>query len=162
MVLLLVVIYLLSGILGGDLLQLNLRWAYPVLQDNNAVWAGEWWLIPTSMFMHADLLHLGGNVLFLLIFGILFEEQVSSTKWIVTYLLSGIGGGIAFLVLGGSAIGLGASGAIWGLLGAAGGRRGVVGMVFYGGLNIFSGGGFLAHAGGLVVGLMLRHWYLRL
>jgi membrane associated rhomboid family serine protease len=162
MVLLLVVIYLLSGILGGDLLQLNLRWAYPVLQDNDAVWAGEWWLIPTSMFMHADLLHLGGNILFLLIFGTSLEEQVSSTKWIVTYLLSGIGGGIAFLVLGGSAIGLGASGAIWGLLGAAGGRRGVVGMVFYGGLNIFSGGGFLAHAGGLVVGLMLRHWYLRL
>jgi hypothetical protein len=114
------------------------------------------------MFMHADLLHLGGNILFLLIFGTSLEEQVSSTKWIVTYLLSGIGGGIAFLVLGGSAIGLGASGAIWGLLGAAGGRRGVVGMVFYGGLNIFSGGGFLAHAGGLVVGLMLRHWYLRL
>jgi hypothetical protein len=75
-------------------------------------------------------------------------------------MLSGLAGSIAFLFLGGDAIGVGASGAIWGLLGAAGGMRGLVGMVFYIGLDIFSGGGFLAHAGGVVAGLALRHFWL--
>ncbi len=162
MALTLIVVYLITGALGGNLLRLNVRWAYPLLQDNDAVWAGQWWLLITSMFLHADLLHLGGNLLFLLLFGTSLEEQVPATKWVATYFASGIGGSLAFLFLGGSAVGLGASGAIWGLLGAAGGRRGVFGMVFYGGLNIFSGGGVLAHAGGLIVGLVLRRGYLRL
>jgi hypothetical protein len=49
-----------------------------------------------------------------------------------------------------------------GLLAAAGGVRGLVGMVFYIGLNIFAGGGFLAHAGGLLAGLAMRYlWYGR-
>jgi membrane associated rhomboid family serine protease len=162
MALTLIIIYIVTAFLGGGFIGLNLDWAYPLLQDNEAVWAGQWWLLITSMFLHADVLHIGGNVLFLLLFGTALEEQVPATKWLVTYFGSGLGGNLAFLLLGGDAVGLGASGAIWGLLGAAGGRRGVMGMVLYGGLNIFSGGGFLAHAGGLIVGLILRRWYLNL
>jgi membrane associated rhomboid family serine protease len=79
----------------------------------------------------------------------------------ITYLTSGLVGSITFLLVGGDAIGLGASGAIWGLLAAAGGVRGLVGMIFYGGLNIFSGGGVLAHAGGLLAGLALRFYWVR-
>lgn len=79
------------------------------------------------------------------------------------YFASGITGNIAFLLLGGDAVGVGASGAIWGLLATAGGLRGLVGMIFYIGLNLFSGGGFLAHAGGLVAGLFLRYlWFGKL
>ena len=89
------------------------------------------------------------------------EEQVSVNRWIITYFTSGLVGNIAFLFLGGDAVGVGASGAIWGLLAAAGGLRGLVGMVFFGGLDIFAGGGFLAHAGGLVAGLVLRFSWLR-
>jgi hypothetical protein len=33
-------------------------------------------------------------------------------------------------------------------------------MIFFIGLNIFAGGGFLAHAGGLIAGLALRHFWL--
>lgn len=115
----------------------------------------------TAMFLHANPSHLGGNVLFLLIFGTSLEEQVSTRKWFVTYFTSGLVGNITFLFLGGDAIGVGASGAIWGLLAAAGGIRGLVGMMFYLGLNIFAGGGFLAHAGGLVAGLALRRFWLQ-
>jgi hypothetical protein len=115
----------------------------------------------TSMFLHADILHIGGNVLFLLRFGTALEEQVSAGRWVLTYLASGLVGNLTFLVLGGDAIGLGASGAIWGLLAAAGGMRGLVGMIFYGGLNIFAGGGVLAHAGGLLAGLAIRYGWLR-
>jgi membrane associated rhomboid family serine protease len=114
----------------------------------------------TSMFLHANPAHLGGNILFLLIFGTSLEEQVPRGKWLATYLLSGLAGNIMFLFLGGDAVGVGASGAIWGLLGAAGGLKGLVGMVFYVGLDLFAGGGFLAHAGGVVAGLALRYFWL--
>lgn len=156
----LVIIYLILGIAGGDLLSLNYDFAYPLAQVNQAVWHGAVWMLLTSMFLHANPTHLGGNVLFLLIFGTSLEEQVSTRKWLITYFSSGIVGNIAFMILGGDSIGVGASGAIWGLLGAAGGLRGLIGMVFYIGLNIFAGGGFLAHAGGLLAGLALRYlWF---
>jgi membrane associated rhomboid family serine protease len=156
----LIVIYLITGVVGGNLLSLNYNVFYPLAQVNDAVWHGALWMLVTAMFLHANPTHLGGNVLFLLIFGTSLEEQVSRRKWFVTYFSSGLVGNIAFLALGGDAIGVGASGAIWGLLGAAGGWKGLVGMIFYIGLNIFAGGGFLAHAGGLIAGLALRYFWL--
>jgi membrane associated rhomboid family serine protease len=158
---LLLVIYLATAIAGGSILSLNYDLFYPIVQVNAAVWNGALWMLFTSMFLHANPTHLGGNMLFLLIFGTSLEEQVSWKKWLVTYLASGLVGNITFLLLGGDAIGVGASGAIWGLLGAAGGWKGVVGMVFYIGLNIFAGGGFLAHAGGLLAGLAIRQLWLK-
>jgi len=157
----LIAIYLTTGIIGGDLLSLNYDMFYPLAQVNSAVWQGAVWMLFTSMFLHANTAHLGGNVLFLLIFGTSLEEQVSREKWLITYLVSGLAGNIAFLFLGGDAIGVGASGAIFGLLAAAGGWRGLVGMILFIGLNLFAGGGFLAHAGGIVAGLAIRHYWLR-
>jgi len=157
----LIVIYLITGIMGGNILSLNYDMFYPLAQVNELVWHGAVWMLVTAMFLHANPAHLGGNVLFLLIFGTSLEEQVSRRKWFAMYFSSGIAGNIAFLLLGGNSIGVGASGAIWGLLAAAGGWKGLVGMIFFIGLNLFAGGGFLAHAGGLVTGLLLRHYWLR-
>jgi membrane associated rhomboid family serine protease len=156
----LIVIYLITGVVGGNILSLNYNMFYPLAQVNELVWRGALWMLVTSMFLHANPTHLGGNVLFLLIFGTSLEEQVSTKKWLVTYFSSGLAGNIAFLFLGGNAIGVGASGAIYGLLAAAGGWKGLIGMVFYIGLDLFSGGGFLAHAGGIIAGLALRHFWL--
>lgn len=156
----LIVVYLVMGIIGGDLLSLNYNVAYPLAQVNEAIWHGAIWMLFTAMFLHTNPTHLGGNLLFLLIFGTSLEEHVTRRKWAITYFLSGLAGNIAFLFLGGNAIGVGASGAIWGLLGAAGGIRGLAGMMLFLGLNIFAGGGFLAHAGGLVVGLALHYSWL--
>jgi membrane associated rhomboid family serine protease len=161
MAMILVVIYGITAALGGSVIEPDLTVLYPILQVNSAVWKGAVWMLFTAMFLHADILHLGGNVFFLLLFGTALEEQVSVQRWLITYLGSGLVGNLTFLLLGGNAIGLGASGAIWGLLAAAGGVRGLVGMVFYGGLNIFAGGGFLGHAGGLVAGLVLRFYWTR-
>ncbi len=157
----LVIVYLALAVSGGDILSSNYDLIYPLAQVNETVWHGAIWLLFTSMFLHANLAHLGGNVLFLLIFGTSLEEQVSTREWLITYFLSGLAGNVAFLFLGGDAVGVGASGAIWGLLAAAGGVRGLIGMVFYIGLNIFAGGGFLAHAGGLIAGLALRYLWFR-
>ncbi len=157
----LVIIYISEAVLGGSIIEPDLNAILLLMQVNAAVWDGAIWMLFTSMFLHADILHVGGNVFFLLLFGTALEEQVSPKRWLVTYLTSGFAGNITFLLLGGDAIGLGASGAIWGLLAAAGGMRGLVGMIFYGGLNIFSGGGVLAHAGGLLAGLGFRFYWLR-
>ena len=157
----LVIIYISEAVLGGSIIEPDLNAILLLMQVNAAVWDGAIWMLFTSMFLHADILHVGGNVFFLLLFGTALEEQVSPKRWLVTYLTSGFVGNITFLLLGGDAIGLGASGAIWGLLAAAGGMRGLVGMIFYGGLNIFSGGGVLAHAGGLLAGLGFRFYWLR-
>jgi rhomboid protease GluP len=156
----LVVVYIVIGIAGGDLLSLNYDFAYPFVQVNDAVRQGAVWMLFTSMFLHANPTHLVGNVIFLLIFGTSLEEQVSVRKWLATYFSSGFAGSLTFLLFGGSAVGVGASGAIWGLLAAAGGMRGLVGMIFLVGLDIFAGGGFLAHGGGLLAGLALRYFWL--
>ena len=142
-------------------MSLNLDVAYPLVQNNSAVWRGSVWMLFTAMFLHADIVHLGGNLIFLVIFGTSLEEQTSRGRWLAVYFMSGLVGDLFFLLLGGDAVGLGASGAIWGLLGAAGGLRGLVGMVFYAGMNLFAGGGFLAHAGGLVAGLGLRYLWIK-
>jgi len=148
--------------LAGGSLELNPDVAWPFMQINQLVWSGWVWMLFTAMFLHADIIHLSGNVLFLLIFGTSLEEQVSRARWWATYLVSGLAGNLAFLFLGpllGQEIAVGASGAVWGLLGAAGGLKGTMAIVVFAGFNIFAGGGFLAHAGGLFMGLFLRRWW---
>jgi membrane associated rhomboid family serine protease len=157
----LVIIYVTTAILAGNLLEPDLNVVYPFVQVNAEVWHGAVWMLFTSMFLHANLLHLGGNVFFLLLFGTALEEQVSVKRWLITYFTSGLVGNILFLLLLPDASGVGASGAIYGLLAAAGGFRGLIGMIFLGGLDIFAGGGFLAHAGGILAGLVLRFSWLR-
>ena len=75
----------------------------------------------TSMFMHGGLLHIGSNMLFLFIFGDNVEDNIGHLKYLVFYLLCGLGASFAQIFLGGpdSIIpNVGASGAIAGVLGA--------------------------------------------
>ena len=48
----------------------------------------------TSMFLHANLLHVGGNMLFLWIFGNNVEDRLGELKFIILYLTSGIAGSL--------------------------------------------------------------------
>jgi membrane associated rhomboid family serine protease len=74
----------------------------------------------TSMFMHAGWLHLGGNMLYLWIFGDNVEDSFGHVKFLVFYLLCGIAATAAQLAFsaGSNVPNLGASGAIAGVLGA--------------------------------------------
>jgi len=74
----------------------------------------------TSMFMHAGWVHLGGNMLYLWIFGDNVEDNFGHAKFIVFYLLCGLAATFAQLVfsLNSNVPNLGASGAIAGVLGA--------------------------------------------
>jgi membrane associated rhomboid family serine protease len=74
----------------------------------------------TSMFMHGGWLHIGGNMLYLGIFGDNVEDRFGHLRYLVFYLLCGIAATFAQLAfsLGSSIPNLGASGAIAGVLGA--------------------------------------------
>jgi membrane associated rhomboid family serine protease len=82
--------------------------------------SGDFLTLFTSMFMHAGLVHLGGNMLYLWIFGDNVEDRFGHIKFIIFYLLCGLAATFAQLAFGpGSNVpNLGASGAIAGVLGA--------------------------------------------
>jgi len=92
------------------------------------MWVHEWGFTPleprfptflTSMFMHADFLHLAGNMLFLYIFGDNVEGRLGHLGYLCAYLASGLAALLLFYVLApGSTLPLvGASGAIFGVEG---------------------------------------------
>jgi membrane associated rhomboid family serine protease len=80
----------------------------------------------TSMFMHADVVHLGGNMLFLWIFGNNVEDSLGRVRYLIFYVLAGIAATAAQTVVtletaseqAATIPNLGASGAISGVLGA--------------------------------------------
>lgn len=74
----------------------------------------------TSMFMHAGWVHLGGNMLYLWIFGDNVEDRFGHVKFTIFYLLCGLAATFAQLAfsMGSNIPNLGASGAIAGVLGA--------------------------------------------
>lgn len=74
----------------------------------------------TATFLHADLLHIAGNMLYLLIFGPAVEGRMGARRYLLFYLLSGIAAGLAMVAMGPESRVpvIGASGAIAGVLGA--------------------------------------------
>lgn len=81
---------------------------------------GDLLTLLTSMFMHAGWVHLGGNMLYLWIFGDNVEDRFGHVKFTIFYLLCGLAATFAQLAfsLGSNVPNLGASGAIAGVLGA--------------------------------------------
>ncbi len=73
------------------------------------------WTLLTSIFMHADFLHLYGNMFALAVFGTLFEKQAGSRNFLIVFFAGGMIAGLAGLAFYDSL--LGASGAIFSVLG---------------------------------------------
>ena len=79
---------------------------------------GEAWRLLFSMFLHSGIVHLGFNMLSLYFLGAFVEQEFGRGGFLALYLLSGISGGLAYLYFGGFNVpAVGASGAIFGLLG---------------------------------------------
>jgi rhomboid family protein len=78
-----------------------------------------WTTLLTSMFLHGGWMHLGGNMLYLWIFGDNLEKVMGHARFLIFYLVCGIAAAITHIVFsGGSAVPtVGASGAISGILG---------------------------------------------
>ncbi len=83
---------------------------------------GEYYRFFTSMFMHGGIDHIVSNMIFLAALGEMLERVIGHVRFAILYMLSGIGGGIFsvanVLLSGNSHTSVGASGAIFGLIGA--------------------------------------------
>ena len=83
------------------------------------VGAGRWWGVLTAGFLHFGLIHLAVNMMSLYFIGPALEQVLGRVRFLTVYLLSLIGGSAAAMVLSDEfSRNAGASGAIWGLLGA--------------------------------------------
>jgi rhomboid protease GluP len=79
---------------------------------------GEVWRLVSSMFLHSGFAHLALNMLSLYFLGSFIEEAFGRGRFLALYLLSGLSGGLAYLYFGAfNGVAVGASGAIFGLLG---------------------------------------------
>jgi membrane associated rhomboid family serine protease len=130
---------------------------------------GDWWRLITAAFLHGSIIHLAFNMLALWWIGAPVEEYLGRARYIALYLVSGLAGSAGALLFSPNLQVVGASGAIFGILGAmlilewqATGRLGgnamslivlnlVLGFAFNSaGGNISIGG----HVGGLVGGIL--------
>ena len=138
-----------------------------------AVAHGDWWRLVTSMFLHASILHIGFNMYVLWVIGTPVEQYLGKARYIALYFVSGLAGAAGALLQSPFTPVLGASGAIFGILGAmlilewqvtgrlAGQAAALIGINL--GLsfvipNISWGG----HVGGLIGGILIMlgygHW----
>ena len=142
---------------------------------------GEYWRFFTAMFLHAGPIHLFFNCFALFIFGRLVEGVYGNARFTTIYLLAGLSGGALSYMFNRDAIAVGASGAIFGILGAFAayfvahrdtlgemGRRNLTGLATIAAINLAIGllipnidnwahmGGL---AGGFVMGLALAPRY---
>jgi rhomboid protease GluP len=164
-----VLFYIYTSIEGGNFLNTSgdMIWLYG--QVNGLVISnGQYYQLITSMFVHANIAHLAGNLLFLLIFGLRGEEMFSLPEFISIYFLGGLTGNLlSLLLLPPNVPSVGASGAIFAIFGAAviytrrSFRQSIIGALIYAffllllssGLNVNN----FAHIGGLATGLVIGY-----
>jgi membrane associated rhomboid family serine protease len=123
----------------------------------------------TAMFLHANFQHIFFNMLALLIVGPAVEVQLGKSRFLALYLIAGLGGSVAsYLLSPANEAGIGASGAIMGVLGAyvvLGLRRHlpiapVVGLIVINlGIGFTGNIDWRAHLGGLATGSVLALAY---
>lgn len=127
---------------------------------------GEYYRLFTAMFLHGSFLHIAFNMYVLYLFGPQLENVLGHVRFGILYLLAGLGGSIAsFWFSNPFVVSVGASGAIFGLMGAYAvvGRRlgsdtrqaiGLIGVNLVLGF-VISGVDWRAHLGGLVTGVVV-------
>jgi membrane associated rhomboid family serine protease len=133
---------------------------------------GDWWRLITAAFLHGSLIHIGFNMAALWWIGAPVEEYLGRARYIGLYLVSGLAGSAGALIQSPTTPVVGASGAIFGILGAmliiewqATGRLGgnamtliVINLVLSFALSNISIGG---HIGGLIGGILTTLAYAR-
>ncbi len=134
---------------------------------------GEYYRLLTSMFLHADIMHIFSNMIALLFFGTAVENNFSKIEYIIIYFISGLIGNLfSLILLPLNVISLGASGAIFGLIGAAfilftvdGDRTliflGLFYLLFFIISSLAPGINLWAHLFGLIGGILFGYIFIR-
>jgi len=101
------------GFAATDLARWGGLWPALVKYDQS------WWRLVSSMFLHGGLLHVASNLFVLHLLGRPLEDTIGWWRHLFIYMLSGLGGGLAVVFLGAqNSVTIGASGAIYGIIGA--------------------------------------------
>ncbi|MCS7096376.1 MAG: rhomboid family intramembrane serine protease [Candidatus Bathyarchaeota archaeon] len=161
-------VYAYTSLAGGDFLVTSDFALLSYGQLNHSVLNGEYWRLFTAMFIHTNIVHLLGNIFFLIVFGLRAEELFSKAEYLAIYFLSGLTGNILTLALGPTVLSAGASGAIFGIFGACTiFIRRTLGQSLFGALlyafflltitGTTPNVNILAHFGGLIAGLILGY-----
>lgn len=114
----LVITFLIEIALGGSqstyvLLKMG------ALNNYAAIAGGQWWRLFTAQFLHIGIMHLVSNAVMIYYLGLYLEEIIGHWRFLILYLLSGVGGNLLSLALGSDkSISAGASTALFGLFGA--------------------------------------------
>ncbi|MEN8649769.1 rhomboid family intramembrane serine protease [Streptomyces sp. 21So2-11] len=151
--------------LVGDLDLIGLAFN-PQVNEVVGVADGQWYRLVTAMFLHQEIWHIGFNMLGLWWLGPPLEAALGRTRFLALYLLSGLAGSaLTYLVAAPNQPSLGASGAIFGLLGATAvlmrrmnyDMKPVLVLLALNLLFTFTWSGIAweAHIGGLVAGVAL-------
>ena len=161
--------YVYTSVAGGDFLNTSDSMILRYGQVNGfVIYNGWYYQLFTSMFVHANIAHIAGNMLFLLIFGLRGEEMFSLPEFLFVYFLGGLAGNLLSLWLLPLYVpSVGASGAIFALFGAVAvySRRSIsqsiIGALIYAFFLFFISSGpgvnIFAHFGGLVAGLLIGY-----
>jgi rhomboid protease GluP len=164
-----IAVYVYTSVAGGNFLSTDNQMLVEYGQVNDLVINfGYYYQLFTSMFIHADLAHIVGNMLFLFIFGLRGEEMFSLPEYLSIYFLGGLTGNLlSLLLLSSATISVGASGAIFAMFGAAiiyarrSFRQSIIGALIYAFFLLFLSSGVgvnnFAHIGGLVTGLVIGY-----
>ena len=167
-------LYLISAFFSRSIVDMDMQ----TLVDMGALYGpltvmkGEWWRLFAAMFLHGGMTHILMNMFSLYLIGRGVEIYFEKKAYVTIYLFSGLIGGLASLYMHPNSVGIGASGAIFGVFGALAGfflaHRGKIaehskafmkdfGIVL--GINLVLGLSIpsidvSAHLGGLLVGLI--------
>lgn len=87
-------------------------------KDTCKIIAGEVWRLVTPIFLHAGIIHICSNLFFTLHFGFTLETRWTTPRFIAIYFIAGIGASLLSAAASRNSISVGASGALFGLLGA--------------------------------------------
>lgn len=94
-------------------------WLSAYATDGHGVAQGGWYRLFTGAFLHQQTWHIAMNMFVLWIFGRPLEAQLGRSRYVATYLICALGGSTASYLFNASyAASLGASGAVFGLIGA--------------------------------------------
>ena len=83
-----------------------------------SVASGEWYRLLTAGFLHAGLFHIAGNMLLLFFLGRILEPGIGSPRFVMVYFVSLFAGSLGALLLSPDSLSYGASGAVFGVVGA--------------------------------------------
>jgi len=117
------IVYLFSALLSQNLIDMELQ----TLVDLGALYGpltvlkGEWWRLFTAMFLHGGMTHLLMNMFSLYLIGRGAEMYFDTKSYLSIYFFSGLIGGLVSLYMHPVSVGVGASGAIFGIFGALAG-----------------------------------------